>query len=120
MVNKLTLIGRCGQDSRVGVTQKGTHYANVSLAVSTGKDQSQWFDVVAYDKQAEWLARATKGAVVYVEGPVTLNQYQGKDGSQKSSLSVTAYQVRLLGSRDNIQSNNTGTSDFSNDSDIPF
>lgn len=116
MINKLTLIGRCGQDSRVGVTQKGTHYANVSIAVSTGKDQSQWFDVVAYDKQAEWLARATKGAVVYVEGPVTLNQYQAKDGSQRASLSVTAYQVRVINKLEHTQSYNTDL----NDSDIPF
>ena len=97
MINKLTLIGRAGKDARVGVTQKGTHYASVSLA-SGSKENTVWFDVVAYDKQAEWLAKATKGAMVYCEGPVAINSYQAKDGTQKSSLQVTAYQVRLLSS----------------------
>jgi len=103
MINKLTLIGRAGKDARVGVTQKGTNYASVSVS-SGSKDNTTWFDVVAYEKQAEWLAKATKGAIVYVEGPVSINSYQGKDGTQKSSLQVTAYQVRLLSSSQEQQS----------------
>jgi len=42
MINKLTLIGRAGKDARVGVTQKGTHYASVSLA-SGSKENTVWF-----------------------------------------------------------------------------
>lgn len=116
MLNKLTLIGRCGQDARVGVTQKGVNYANVSIAASTGKDKSEWFDVVAFDKQAEWLAKATKGSLLYVEGPVSINSYQGKDGTQKTSLQVTGYQVRLLQSK----SSSDGFSAPAADDDVPF
>lgn len=102
MINKLTLIGRCGKDTRVGVTQKGVNYASVSVA--SGSKETVWFDVVAYDKQAEWLAKATKGTLVFVEGPVSVSSYQGKDGTQKTSLQVTGYQVRLLSGRDEQQS----------------
>lgn len=118
MINKLTLIGRCGKDARVGVTQKGTHYASVSVASGT-KENTVWFDVVAYDKQAEWLAKATKGAVLYVEGPVSISTFQSKDGTTKSSLQVTAYQVRLLSGRDEQQSEGQNYS-ASDDSDVPF
>jgi hypothetical protein len=116
MINKLTLIGRAGKDARVGVTQKGTQYASVSLA-SGSKENTVWFDVVAYDKQAEWLAKATKGAIVYVEGPVAINSYQSKDGTQKSSLQVTAYQVRLLSSSGEQQQE---TPAFNEVDDLPF
>jgi single stranded DNA-binding protein len=111
MLNKLTLIGRCGQDARVGVTQKGVNYANVSVAASTGKDKSEWFDIVAYEKQAEWLAKATKGALIYVEGPVSINSYQAKDGNQRTTLQVTGYSIKLL--------QRTGEN-VSSDSDVPF
>lgn len=116
MINKLTLIGRCGKDARVGTTSKGTQYASVSVAASAGKDDSTWFDVVAYDKQAEWLAKATKGTMVYIEGPVSISTFQAKDGTTKSSLQVTAYQVRLL-SKTEEQS----TQSFAlPDNDLPF
>lgn len=117
MINKLTLIGRCGKDARIGTTSKGTNYAAVSVAASAGKNESTWFDVVAYDKQAEWLAKATKGTVVYVEGPVQISSYQAKDGTQKSNLQVTAYQVRLLSSREEQQSESPS---YPPADDLPF
>ena len=116
MINKLTLIGRCGKDARIGVTQKGTSYASVSMAVSAGKDESTWFDVVAYDKQAEWLAKATKGAMVYIEGPVSISNFQAKDGTTKSSLQVTAYQVRLL----NKTEQQSESPSYAQADDLPF
>jgi single-strand DNA-binding protein len=118
MINKLTLIGRAGKDARVGVTQKGTEYASVSLA-SGSKENTSWFDVVAFDKQAEWLAKATKGAMVYVEGPVSLSAYKAKDGTERTTLQVTAYQVRLLSGRDEQQSQ-AQSYDVSDESDVPF
>lgn len=117
MINKLTLIGRCGKDARVGTTSKGTQYASVSVAASAGKDESTWFDVVAYDKQAEWLAKATKGTTVYIEGPVSISTFQSKDGTQKSSLQVTAYQVRLLSKTEQTEAQSYSVPD---DSDVPF
>lgn len=116
MINKLTLIGRAGKDARVGVTSKGTHYASVSLATGTG-DRTTWFDVVAYDKQAEWLAKAAKGANVYVEGPVSLSSFQSKDGTTKTNLQVTAYTVRVLSNQDDAGGAGVALSD---DSDVPF
>jgi len=118
MINKLTLIGRCGKDARVGMTSKGTHYASVSIAASAGKDESTWFDVVAYEKQSEWLAKATKGTMVYVEGPVSLSTFQARDGTQKTNLQVTAYQVRLLSKTE--QHGETQGFTTSQDSDVPF
>lgn len=118
MINKLTLLGRCGKDARVGVTQKGNEYASVSVASGSEKN-TVWFDVVAYDKQAEWLAKATKGTLVFVEGPVSISTYQAKDGTQKSSLQVTAYQVRLLSGRDEQQSQAQNYA-VSDDDSVPF
>jgi single-strand DNA-binding protein len=114
MINKLTLIGRAGKDARVGVTQKGTEYASVSLA-SGSKDNTVWFDVVAFDKQSEWLAKATKGTMVYVEGPVSLSAYKAKDGTERTTLQVTAYQVRLLSG-----ATQEPVVSVSDDADVPF
>ena len=118
MINKLTLIGRCGRDARVGMTTNGKHYAAVSVA--SGKDQNTtWFDVVGYEKNAEWLAKATKGTLVYVEGPVSLNQYQGKDGTQKASVQLTAFNVRLLSGSEAQQPVQESAS-FEQDDSVPF
>lgn len=95
MINRITLIGRCGKDVYFGTTQKGTNYASVSVATGTN-DNTVWFDVIAFEKSAEWLAKASKGTLVYVEGPVSLSQYQAKDGTQRAELKVNAYVVRLL------------------------
>jgi len=114
MINKLTLIGRAGKDARVGVTQKGTEYASVSLA-SGSKENTVWFDVVAFDKQSEWLAKATKGTMVYAEGPVSLSTYKAKDGTERTNLQVTAYQVRLLSG-----ATQEPVVSVSDDADVPF
>lgn len=95
MINKLTLIGRCGKDVRLGTTQKGINFATVSIATGA-EPNTVWFDVIAFDKQSEWLAKAKKGTLVYVEGPVSLSSYQAKDGTTRTDLKVNAYVIRLL------------------------
>jgi single-stranded DNA-binding protein len=54
--------------------------------------------------------------MVYCEGPVAINSYQAKDGTQKSSLQVTAYQVRLLSGNQTQQDMPA----FDEVSDVPF
>ena len=95
MINKLTLIGRCGKDVRLGTTQKGINFATVSIATGS-EPNTVWFEIIAFDKQSEWLAKAKKGTLVYVEGPVSLSSYQAKDGTTRTDLKVNAYVIRLL------------------------
>lgn len=123
MINKLTLIGRTGKEPRLGSTSKGSNYASVSIA-SGSNDSTVWFDVLAYDKQAEWLAKAPKGTLVYIEGPVSLSKFQTKDGKTLTNLQVTAYQVRLLSKieQDSLPPafDIVATPFPDDDSDIPF
>lgn len=120
MINRLTLIGRCGKDVRLGTTQKGINFASVSIASGSG-DNTVWFDVIAYEKQAEWLAKAHKGSTVYIEGPVSLSKFTTNEGKTLCDLKVNAYVVRLL---DRQEHGNEMTDPLQNnaidESDVPF
>lgn len=139
MFNKLTIVGRVGKDAVVRYTQNGQAVANFSVATSeTWKDQSgerheetQWFDVTMWGKMAEAVSPyILKGQLVLVSGPIKSRQYEAKDGSRGTSWTVTANELKLLGSRNDRGSQTSdddggrrGTSqDDSNytEDDIPF
>jgi single-stranded DNA-binding protein len=53
--------------------------------------------IAVFEEKARALAGLKNGAEVYVEGRVTMNTWEGKDGQQRAGLSVSAWQVTPLG-----------------------
>lgn len=105
MYNKVTLIGRLGRGVELKQTNSGKSFCNFSIAVNSGRDSSEWFDIVVWDKQAESCAKfLEKGRQVLVEGRLTTRQYEGRDGTSKSKTEIIANQVVFLGA------NSTGES----------
>lgn len=117
MINRITIVGRCGTDAKVGQTKTGSDYARVNVA--TGKDKyTQWFQVTAYEKQAEWLAKATKGALIFVEGSVGLNTFKTSTGEHAANITVNAQVVRLLEKNEAPATEYVSTA--AQDDDVPF
>ena len=56
-----------------------------------------WVSVTVFEEKARALAGLTKGAEVYVEGRLTMNTWEGKDGQPRTGLSVSAWRVEVLG-----------------------
>jgi single-strand DNA-binding protein len=90
-------------------TSTGVPVTSFSVAVSrkwTGQDGQQqekttWFRVAAWRKQAELANQyLTKGSKVLVIGEIEEPKiFTGQDGSPRTSLELTAQQIRFLSPR---------------------
>lgn len=73
---------------------------NVRLAVKRrgGKDAPRDFvNVAIFGKDAETVAKySAKGRRLSVVGPVELEEWTGKDGTNKASLAMTAREVTII------------------------
>jgi len=127
-MNKLIISGRLTRDAEVRFIPSGTPVMSFSVANNTGfgdKQKTHFFDCSMFGKRAEGKLKdyMLKGQQVVVEGEVSLNQYQKKDGTAGASLNVFVNNVELMGS-----SQQSGTQSSaptidkppSEDDDLPF
>jgi single-strand DNA-binding protein len=110
-INKVTLIGTCGQDPDVRYMPNGNAVTNLSLATSeqwtdkqTGQkvEQTEWHRVVLYGKIAEIAGEyLRKGSQVYIEGKLKTREWE-KDGIKRYTTEIIVDQqgvMQLLGGR---------------------
>lgn len=104
---KITIVGNVGRDAEIAYTRQGIAVLKFSVAVNKtigkGDDKRQtttWFNVTLWRERAEALASYIKaGMQVLVMGEVTASAYIGKDGKPAASLELTADDVKLLTSK---------------------
>ena len=85
--------GRLGQDPDLRTSRNGKTWLRLSVAVGTG-DETQWVSVAVFEPLATELAsNILKGDRLYVEGKLTLNEWQ-KDGKAVAGLNVAASLVQ--------------------------
>jgi single-stranded DNA-binding protein len=77
-------------------SEGGKDWCRLSVGVGEG-DEVTWVSVSVFQERTRELAGLAKGAEVYVEGRLSLNAWTGKDGQQRTGLSVTAWQMIALG-----------------------
>jgi len=102
-MNKLIISGRLTRDAEVRFIPSGTPVMSFSVANNTGfgeKQKTHYFDCSMFGKRAEGKLKdyMLKGQQVVVEGEVSLNQYEKKDGTGGASLNVFVNNVELMGS----------------------
>ncbi|MCE9581760.1 MAG: single-stranded DNA-binding protein [Planctomycetes bacterium] len=104
-VNKVMLLGRLTRDPELRYTGKGTAVCDLGLALNrVGKDANgekkeevTFVDVTAWERTAELCAQyLKKGRQVFIEGRLKFEQWDAKDGTKRSKLSVTADQVTFV------------------------
>ena len=113
MLAKAQVIGNLGRDPETRYLPSGQMVVSFSVA-STRKftdrggqqqEKTTWFNVSAWNKLAETLDKLTqdgylaKGRQVYVSGRIELREYQGNDGSNRTSLDLSADELVLVGGR---------------------
>ncbi len=128
-MNKLIISGRLTRDAEVRFNTKGTAVLSFSVANNTGYGDNQrthYFDCAIFGKRAESRLKEymLKGQQVVVEGEVSLNQYEKKDGTGGASLNVFVNNVELMGGGQQgggqpMSSPTTNTADDDGD-DLPF
>ena len=88
--------GRLGGAPTLRTSQAGKPWC--ALNVVHGKDDAAtWLSVAVFGAEAETVAGLEKGAAVYVEGRLTLETWQDKEGRERSGLKVAASLVQPLG-----------------------
>ena len=107
MFHKIIIVGRLGADPEQKYTADGKAVTTFSVAASNRKDETTWFRVSAWDKQAETCNQYLhKGSKVLVEGALKADAqgnprtYERKDGGWSASFEVVASSVRFLSGKD--------------------
>ena len=105
MTNVTILTGRITKD--LELKQAGqTTVTNFSLAVDNPfkRDDTSFFDVVAFGKTAEVLNNyCNKGSKILIEGNLKQDRFTDKEGNNRSVVRVVANRVEFLDSKGSNQ-----------------
>ena len=132
MINRVTLVGRLGQDAELRYTTNGTAVSNFSVAttntwVKDGEKQekTEWHKVVVFGKSAEFAGEyVRKGSLVYIEGRLQTRSWEDKEGNKRYTTEVVAQTLRLLDSRrergETAEREEEPYTSPNDESDVPF
>lgn len=108
-VNKVILIGNCGQDPETRFSGAGAAITNISVATSeswkdkqTGQQQerTEWHRVVFFNRLAEIAGEyLKKGSKVYIEGSLRTRKWQDQSGQDRYTTEIVANEMQMLDSR---------------------
>ena len=133
-VNKVILVGNCGQDPETRVIPStGASVTNLSIATSeswkdkvTGDQQerTEWHRVVFFNRLAEIAGEyVRKGSKLYIEGSLRTRKWQGQDGQDRYTTEIVGSEMQMLDSRGSSPSgefsesnNQVKNNEFSNQS----
>lgn len=137
-MNKVILTGNLTRDPEVRYTSNNVAYARMGIAVARpvysksndGQQVTDFFNMVSWNKQAEFCGRyLKKGSRVLVEGRIENDNYEDKNGVKHYGVSIRVDNIEFAGGKrqnDNDSGNNGGsnydnTSNFdSNDSNSSY
>ena len=115
-LNKVTLIGRLGQDPEIRYTQSGSAVANATIATNdywTDKqgekqERTEWHSLVMWGRLAD-LAQSylKKGSQVYVEGRIQTRDWEDDQGQKHYKTEVVVTTMQFLDSK--ISDNSVST-----------
>ena len=107
-LNKVLLMGRLTRDPELRYTPQGVPVTDIPLAVNrefTGQDGERrkdtvFVDVTFWRRRAEILCQyLKKGQPLYLEGRLSLDNWETQDGQKRSKLRVVGDDFQFIGSR---------------------
>jgi len=114
-VNKVIILGRVGADPEVKYMPNGTAVAQLSLATNRKaknqesgdwEDKTEWHRVVFFYKRAETIGQyVKKGNELYAEGRLQTRKWQDKDGNDKYTTEIIAYDFSFVGGKSSSNEN---------------
>ena len=123
------IVGNVGRDPEMRYTQSGVAVCDFSVAVSRRwndrqsnerREETTWFKVTCWRQLAEIASQyVVKGRQVMITGRVSADAYIGNDGEARASLNLTAQDMQLLGSRDDVYDDGGGRTP-NEPEDLPF
>lgn len=107
-LNKVMLIGNLGSDPEIKYLPKGTAIANLRLATSESRknsdgeweDSTEWHRVVMYGRQAETCKDyLKKGSKVFIEGRIQTRSWDDQSGQRHYSTEIVGNFLIMLDPR---------------------
>ena len=103
-LNKVILVARLVRDPELRYTPAGAAVCSFSLANgrtftqgSEKKEQTSYFDCVAWSKLGELIAEyCKKGAQIAVEGRLQQRSWEDSEGNRKSKIEIVAENIQFL------------------------
>ncbi len=104
-LNKVMIIGNLGSEPEMRFTPNGNPVTSFSVATNRvyntpdgeKKKETEWFNVVAWNKQAESVNQfLKKGSLVYIEGRLQTRSWESPDGQKHYRTEVIARQITFL------------------------
>ncbi len=99
-LNKILLIGNLTRDPEIRYINNTTAVAKFGLASNRKtkqKDETLFIDVIAWEKLGEFANKfLKKGMSVYVEGRLSIREYENKDGEKRRVTELIARDVQML------------------------
>ena len=94
MINRVVINGYLGKNPEVKKTNTGKSVCNFSICQSrkdqSGNQISKWFQIIAWDKTADFLGlQCKKGDMIIIEGHMDYREYE-KDGQRRSLQEIVA------------------------------
>ena len=100
-LSRAQIMGHLGHDPEIRFTGDNKTIANLSIAVKTGKEETTWFRVALFGKQAEIAQQyLRKGSACYVEGDLKNREWVTKEGEKRLSLEISGNKLVLLGAKE--------------------
>lgn len=104
-LNKVFLIGNLTRDPELRQTPGGSSVVSFGMAMNRtwmkdGEKQEEvtFVDVTMWGKRAEVINQYFgKGDAILIEGRLTFNQWESKEGEKRSALRVTAESFEFVG-----------------------
>ncbi len=106
--NRVQLIGNLGNDPEIINTDNGKKIAKFSIATnevfknSAGEKETntEWHRVVCFGKTADIVeSYLTKGKEVAIDGKLTHNSWEDKDGNKRFNTEVVCNELLMLGNK---------------------
>jgi single-strand DNA-binding protein len=123
-LNKVMLMGNLTRDPEVRVTPSGLKIAKLGMAVNRRyrtrdeetKEETTFVDIDAFGQQAEVIERyCEKGTPLFVEGRLRLEQWQTREGENRSKLTVVLEGFQFIGSKSSASASSSDSTSHSNE-----
>lgn len=129
-INKVILVGNCGQDPETLCSASGSVITNITVATSETwkdknsgeqKERTEWHRVVFFNRLAEIAGEyLKKGSKVYVEGQLRTRKWQDNNGQDRYLTEVVAKELQMLDSKQGGQGKAQEPAGEDFDDDVPF
>ena len=128
MLNRIDIMGRLTGDPELRRTQSGTAVASFTIAVERdykpegGEKETDFFDVVAWRKTAEFVCRYfAKGRMAVIDGRLQTRKWTDKNGGNRVAVEIIADSVYFGDSKKSVPDGENEPVELEyDDGDLPF